>query len=174
MIIKWLIFFQFAKRNLPNNNEFFLFSLSFLWEYEKTWKEKKYWMIYVVIEFFKIIRDVCGVVYVAWWSDKNPSVSHGIEVYVDIDDRLEDKIYDIEVHSFRRSMILKWIIQDASAMLFSKINNFVSYRNLSGNNVKRHKVCHICEADTCYHKLKTKKNYLPWRLKISKTQSFIL
>ncbi|XP_058723076.1 uncharacterized protein LOC131594886 [Vicia villosa] len=39
------------------------------------------------------------------------------------------------------------------AMLFCTINNFPVYGNLSGYKVKGHKVCPICEKDTCYHQL---------------------
>lgn len=49
-------------------------------------------------------------------------------------------------------------------MLFCTTNDFIAYRNLSGYNVKGHKVCLICEDNTCFHQLKKerKKDYLPW------------
>jgi len=36
------------------------------------------------------------------------------------------------------------------AMLFCTINDFPSYGNLSGYNVKGHRACPICEEDTSY------------------------
>ena len=39
-------------------------------------------------------------------------------------------------------------------MLFCTINDFPAYGNLSGYSVKEHKVCPICEKDTCCHQLK--------------------
>ena len=40
------------------------------------------------------------------------------------------------------------------AMLFYTINDFPSYVNLSGYNVKGHRACPICEEDTSYIQLK--------------------
>jgi len=40
------------------------------------------------------------------------------------------------------------------AMLFCTINDFSSYNNLSGYNVKGHKACPICEENIASHQLK--------------------
>ena len=40
------------------------------------------------------------------------------------------------------------------AMLFCTINDFPTYENLSGYNVKGHCACPICEEDTSYVQLK--------------------
>ena len=46
-------------------------------------------------------------------------------------------------------------------MIFTTINDFPAYENLSGYSVKGHKACPICEADTNFHQLKHgKKNGL--------------
>jgi len=43
------------------------------------------------------------------------------------------------------------------AMLFCTINDFPTYGNLLGYNIKGHKACPICEENTTYHQLKNKR-----------------
>ncbi|XP_050902032.1 uncharacterized protein LOC127110041 [Lathyrus oleraceus] len=43
------------------------------------------------------------------------------------------------------------------AMLFCTINDFLAYCNLYGYNAKGHKMCLICEVDTCHHQLQNGK-----------------
>lgn len=59
-------------------------------------------------------------------------------------------------------------------MLICTINEFLVYNNLSCYIVKGHKVCPICDVDTCYHQLINEKNYLPWEFQNFKSQSFIV
>lgn len=42
-------------------------------------------------------------------------------------------------------------------MLFCTINDFLAYSNFSGYNVIGHKMCSICEVDTCHHQLQNGK-----------------
>lgn len=43
------------------------------------------------------------------------------------------------------------------SMLFCTINDFLAYNSVFGHNVKGHKVCPICEIDTCH---KQQKNWI--------------
>ena len=57
------------------------------------------------------------------------------------------------------------------AMIFSTINDFPTYENLSGYSVKGHHTCLICEKDTSYIQLKHGKNSIYKASKISETLS---
>lgn len=89
-----------------------------MWEYKKNMER-------INIQLSRLLLNLSNLydMGVAWWSDKKQIVSHRVGVDKDMDDQLENMIYDIREYSFRRVYVYDTLHSDKEESSFQGCKN---------------------------------------------------